>query len=84
MSTSLATGVPQTISTGIKSISFRMTAGTAEIQKSDIGVDDFVVIASSAKTASSDFNLTLPSCQIQAVLTGDATATIDNVKTGAI
>ena len=76
--TELRTGVPLKVTNGIKTISFRMSSGTGKIQMRT-GDDAFVDIASSSKSASADFNITVPDCEIQAVLTGDATAKTNGV-----
>ena len=76
--TELRNSVPLPVTNGVNTISFRMSSGTGKVQMRT-GDDAFVDIASSAKTASADFNITVPDCEIQAVLTGDATAKTNGV-----
>ena len=76
--TELRASTPLAVTNGVKTVSFRMSSGTGKIQMRT-GDDAFVDIASSSKSASADFNITVPDCDIQAVLTGDATAKVNGV-----
>ena len=81
--TELLHNEPQPFGTGIKNIDMRMSSGDARLQ---ISVDGsaFADIADTVKTADSNFNITIPKCRIQAVITGDATVKFENVRTGVI
>lgn len=78
--TTLTNGVPVRVFSGIKGIDMRMSSGSAKLQ---ISVDDsaFTDIADSSKTASTNFNITVPECKIQAVTTGDAVVNINHIRT---
>ena len=81
--TALLHNAPQDFVTGIKNIDMVMSSGDARIQISVNG-SAYKDVASSIKTASSNFNITIPNCKIQAVITGDAVVNLENVKTGAV
>ena len=74
--------IPQGFETGIKNIDMRMSTNDARLQ---ISVDGsaFEDLADSIKTASTNFNLTIPPCKLKALITGDAVVKVLNVKTGA-
>ena len=74
----LVTATPLKISAGLKCISMRMTSGDARIQMSVDG-NAYEDIASSVKTADADFNITVPECHIQSVITGDAVVTVNRI-----
>jgi len=56
----------------------RMTSGDARIQMSVDG-NAYEDIASSVKTADAGFNITIPECYIQSVITGDAVVSINRI-----
>jgi hypothetical protein len=76
--TELPNGRVVEVSNGKKTVSMRISGGTAEIQMR-VGDDAFVVIASTAKTADADFNIEVPDCDLKAVTTGTATVKISTV-----
>ena len=83
MSDELVSGVPQTYTTGIKNYDVEIGTGTAKLQMSVKG-RTFKDIPDTDKSANYNNNITIPDCKIQAILTGDATVVILNVKTGAV
>ena len=80
--TALLTADPVEFSTGIKNYDVEIGTGTAKLQISVEG-RGFKDIPDTDKSADYNNNITLPSCRIQAILTGDATVAINNIKTGA-
>jgi len=76
--TNLVTATPLKVSAGLKCISMRMTSGDARIQMSVDG-NAYEDIASSVKTADAGFNITIPECYIQSVITGDAVVSINRI-----
>ena len=83
MSEELVSGVPQGYATGIKNYDVEIGTGTAKLQMSVNG-RAFKDIPDTDKTANYNSNITIPECRIQAILTGDATVVLNNVKTGAV
>ena len=78
--TLLLTAVPEEISGGKLNIDMDMTTGDARVQLS-INGRPFKDIESSVKTAGANFNISVPSCRIQSVITGDATVEMTRVPT---
>jgi hypothetical protein len=81
--TALLTADPVEFSTGIKNYDVEIGTGTAKLQISVEG-RDFKDIPNTDKTANYNNNITIPVCRIQAILTGDATVAINNVRQSVI
>ncbi len=67
------------VSPGVKNVDMRMSSGDARLQMSVNG-SAFTDIANSVKTADSNFNITVPECEIRAVITGDATVSLAYIR----
>ena len=65
----VATG---TTGKGVHVLTYVMTAGTASLTYSVNGGKDYVTVPDSAQTTTTGLTVTLPTCQVKAVLTGDA------------
>ena len=76
----LVHNTPLEVTSGIKNIDMRMSSGDARLQMSVDG-STFVDIADTVKTASTNFNITVPACEIQAVITGDAVVKVNHIRT---
>lgn len=77
--TKLLTGVETSVSSGTHNIQVVIGTGTAKIQYSTDSLA-FIDVPLSSVTASSGFDISLPSCSIKAVLTGDAELAINQVR----
>lgn len=67
------------VSPGVKNVDMRMSSGDARLQMSVNG-STFTDIADSVKTTNSNFNITVPECQIRAVITGDAVVNLSYIR----
>jgi len=76
--TILQTGVSTSMASGTHNVQVVIGTGTAKLQYSTDSLA-FIDIPSSSVSASSGFDVSLPSCSIKAVLTGDATLAINQV-----
>jgi len=74
----LLTGVATSTSAGIHNVQIVMTSGTAKLQYSTDSLT-FTDIPDSAVTASSGYEVSLPSCSVKAILTGDAELAMNQV-----
>ena len=74
----LLTAEPISVSAGIHNVQIVISTGTAKLQYSTDSLT-FVDIPDSDVAASSGFEVSLPSCQVQAVLTGDAELAMNQV-----
>lgn len=77
----LLTGVPRGLGRGTHTLTIRIGTGTAQLQYAvdGIAMED---VPDSTYTANADENKSLPECQVQVILTGDATAYIGLVENG--
>jgi len=74
----LLTGQPVSLASGTHNVQVVISTGTAKLQYSTDELD-FIDIPGSDVSASNGFDVTLPSCQIKAVLTGDAQMAVNQV-----
>ena len=75
----LLTSTPVSKAAGTYNILMVMSSGDAKLQYSTDELT-FTDIPTSTKTASTGFEIDLPSCQIQSVITGDAEVSISQVR----
>lgn len=71
----LATADPTRVKSGKYNVKTVMSTGTSKLQI-QLKAEAFTDIPDSDKSATTSFNIDLPSCRVQAVLTGDASSTI--------
>ena len=77
--TVLITAIPQDITAGVKNIDMRMSSGDARLQIS-VNSSAFTDIPDTVKTSSTNFNITVPRCRIQSVITGDAAVSTSTIE----
>lgn len=77
--TILLTAEPQSIGAGTYNVLMVMSSGDAKLQYSTDSLA-FTDIPDSTKTASTGIELSLPSCRIQSVITGDAQVSISQIR----
>ena len=72
----LVNGKAKSRQPGYHTLTYIMSAGTAKLTYSVDG-KSFIDVPDSAKTATTGITVKLPACQVIAVLTGDATLSIN-------
>ena len=75
MPTQLLTGVANGVSRGRYCVKMIMTTGDARLSW-QVGSEAFADIPDTIKTATTGFEVVLPSCQLKSVITGDAVVSI--------
>ena len=64
---------------GLHNLEYQMTAGTAKLTYS-VDNKPFIDVPTSSQAATTGITVRLPSCRVLAVLTGDATLSINKAK----
>ena len=73
----LLTATPVTVGSGIYNVSVAIGTGTAKLQYSVEG-ESFIDITDSS-TNTTPYNVELPNCQIQSIITGDSEVWLNTV-----
>lgn len=69
---------PISIDDGYKNVQMSITSGDVKLQYSTNGLP-YVDVPDSTKTASTGFNVSLPTCDIKAIITGVAEVSVNKV-----